>query len=88
MFRTAFEDYTDLWIKIIDYIIEAIFLIEVLAKYVSYPFIKILNRLDTFRSAVFSLLLNFKVWFDVIPLIFTVINAATSIKLLLLFRMF
>ena len=88
MFRTAFEDYTDLWIKIIDYMIEGIFLIEVLAKYVAYPFIKILNWLDTFRSAVFSLLLNFKVWFDVIPLIFTVINAATGIKLLLLFRMF
>ena len=88
MFRSAFEDYTDLWIKIIDYIIEAIFLIEVLAKYVAYPFIKVLNRIDTFWTAVLSHLLNFKVWFDVIPLIFTVVNAATDIRLLLLLWMF
>ncbi len=43
MFRSVFEDYTDLWIIIIDFIIEGIFLAEVLSKYAVYPFIRILN---------------------------------------------
>ena len=73
MFRSAFEDYTDLWIIIIDFIIEGIFLAEVLSKYAVYPFIRILNWVDTFKSAIMSLVLQVWVWFDIIPLVFTVV---------------
>lgn len=73
MFRSAFEDYTDLWIIIIDFIIEGIFFVEALSKYAVYPFIWILNRVDTFKSAILSLLLQVWVWFDIIPLVFTVV---------------
>lgn len=88
MFRAAFNDYPYLWIIILDYIVEGVFFLEVLTKYVIYPFIRILNHVDTLKSVVIREIISLRVWFDVIPLVFTVIQAATGIRLLLLLRMF
>jgi len=88
MFWCSFHDYSVVWIIVIDYIFEFMLLIDMLSRFLRiyrenekkiWNLQKIGHRYIVVKKTFFL---------DFIPLVFTIVHAASQVRLLLLFRMF